>query len=89
LNNQLPEINNPLHSPTAKIPTTSSPLIATDNEQLEVCFTPDQSCLPQVIQHIDNAKSSIMLLGYSFTSKTISDALVEVYSNCGNMRFAV
>ena len=76
-NNKLPEINNPHPAPTAKIPPTSSPLIATDNEHLEVCFTPDQSCLPQVIQRIDNAKSSILLLGYSFTSKPISDALVK------------
>ena len=77
LNNKLPEINSSLHAPTAKIPTTSIPLIATDDEHLGVCFTPDQSCLPQVIQRIDNAKSSIMLLGYSFTSETISDALVK------------
>ena len=75
--NKIPEINNHLPTPTAKIPTTSSPLIATDSEHLEVCFTPDQSCLPQVIQRIDNAKSNILLLGYSFTSKPISDALVR------------
>lgn len=75
--NRIPEINNPLPTPIAKVPTTSNSLIATDSEHIGVCFTPDQSCLPQVIQRIDNAKSSIMLLGYSFTSKTISDALVR------------
>ena len=57
--------------PTAEIPVVSAP------ESLHVCFTPNQSCLPKVVKYIDDAKSSILLLGYSFTSKPITQALIQ------------
>ena len=57
--------------PAAEIAVVSAP------ESLHVCFTPNQSCLPQVVKYIDGAKSSILLLGYSFTSKPITQALIE------------
>lgn len=50
---------------------------AHDIEDLDVCFTPNQHCLPQILKYIDNAKLSISLLGYSFTSKPITDALIK------------
>ena len=59
--------------PTA--PTVNAGKSDTDN--LKVCFTPNQSCLPQVLRYIDHAKSSIVLLGYSFTSKPMADALIR------------
>ena len=51
--------------------------IAVVPESMDVCFTPGQSCLPKVIKYIDNAKASILLLGYSFTSKPITQALIQ------------
>jgi phosphatidylserine/phosphatidylglycerophosphate/cardiolipin synthase-like enzyme len=57
--------------PTSEIATTSAP------EAWDVCFTPNQSCLPKVVKYIDDAKSSILLLGYSFTSKPITQALIN------------
>ncbi len=51
--------------------------IAAAPESMDVCFTPGQSCLPKVIKYIDNAKTSILLLGYSFTSKPITQALIQ------------
>ena len=47
------------------------------SESFDVCFTPNQSCLPIVVKSINNAKSSILLLGYSFTSKPITYALIQ------------
>lgn len=46
-------------------------------EQLQVCFTPTQSCLPKIIQAIDQANTNINLLGYAFTSKPITQALIQ------------
>ncbi len=57
--------------PTAEIPAVSTP------ESLHVCFTPNQSCLPKVVKYINDANLSILLLGYSFTSKPITQALIE------------
>jgi phosphatidylserine/phosphatidylglycerophosphate/cardiolipin synthase-like enzyme len=48
-----------------------------DTEALKICFTPNQPCLPMVIEAINNAQSSILLLGYSFTSKPITQALIQ------------
>ena len=59
----------------APAPTESLPL--TSFESLDVCFTPNQSCLPKVLKAIDTAQSSIILLGYSFTSKPITHALIR------------
>ena len=64
-------IQNAPSFPAAEIPVVSAP------ESLHVCFTPNQSCLPKVVKYIDDAKSSILLLGYSFTSKPITQALIQ------------
>ena len=47
------------------------------SESLDICLTPDQSCLPSIIKSLDGAKSKILLLGYSFTSKPITEALIS------------
>lgn len=46
------------------------------SNQPEVCFTPDQDCTGELVQSIDNAKQSILVQAYSFTSKPIAEALV-------------
>ncbi|MES2607868.1 MAG: phospholipase D family protein [Pseudomonadota bacterium] len=43
----------------------------------KACFTPSQACLPMIINELDQAKSSIQLQAYSFTSKPIADALIR------------
>lgn len=81
-----PVLTNLTHkvNPSSAISTTPNAPIApavhaskSDNDNLKVCFTPNQSCLPQLLRYIDNARSSIVLLGYSFTSKPMTDALIR------------
>lgn len=48
----------------------------TSHKSLSVCFTPNGACLPKVIKAISNASSSILILGYSFTSQPITKALI-------------
>lgn len=57
--------------PAAEVSTASVP------EAWNVCFTPNQSCLPKIVKYIDEAKGNILLLGYSFTSKPITQALIN------------
>ena len=64
------------------INTTPATSIAEKSEEtnpdyLEVCFTPNQSCLPSILKSIEDAKVSILLLGYSFTSQPITNALIS------------
>jgi phosphatidylserine/phosphatidylglycerophosphate/cardiolipin synthase-like enzyme len=42
---------------------------------ITVCFTPAQSCTGYVVQAIDQAKTTILVQAYSFTSKDILSAL--------------
>jgi len=63
--------------------------IASTPESMDVCFTPGQSCLPKVIKYIDNAKTSILLLGYSFTSKPITQALIQAKKRGVNVRIVL
>ncbi len=73
------------------IPFSSTPKvsIAAVPVSLDVCFTPGQSCLPKVIKSIDNSKSSILLLGYSFTSKPITQALIQAKKRGVNVRIVL
>lgn len=60
-------------SKSQKISHTS---ISSTEEILSVCFTPNDACLPKVIQNIADASLSIFVLGYSFTSQPIAKALI-------------
>lgn len=46
-------------------------------QKLTVCFTPNGRCQTLVIQAIDEARSSIKMQTYSFTSKEIAKALLR------------
>lgn len=46
-------------------------------ESLSICFTPDESCLPKIIETINTVNYNILVLGYSFTSKPIAQALID------------
>lgn len=45
--------------------------------QYTVCFTPQQNCTGELAHAIDQAKKTIYVQAYSFTSHEISDALVR------------
>lgn len=47
------------------------------NILIDVYFSPEQRCLPQIIKEIDKAKDSIFLQSYSFTSKKIASSLIK------------
>ena len=76
-------IENTPFSPAPEVSIASTP------ESMDVCFTPGQSCLPKVIKYIDNAKTSILLLGYSFTSKPITQALIQAKKRGVNVRIVL
>lgn len=41
------------------------------------CFTPGQNCTNQIVDHILQAKHTILVQAYAFSSKSIADALIE------------
>ncbi|WP_085783887.1 phospholipase D family nuclease [Candidatus Nucleicultrix amoebiphila] len=47
------------------------------NAKISACFTPQENCTQLIIEAINNAKSSIFVQAYSFTSKPIARALIE------------
>jgi len=44
------------------------------------CFPPTQSCLKLILEQIDNAKSTIYVQTYSFTSQEIADSLIRAHN---------
>jgi phospholipase D len=44
-----------------------------------VCFTPDEKCCPKIVNCIDEAKQTIHVRAYAFTSKDIANALVQAH----------
>jgi phosphatidylserine/phosphatidylglycerophosphate/cardiolipin synthase-like enzyme len=46
-------------------------------ETYQVCFTPGQDCTALIVNSINNAKQSIYVQAYSFTSAPIAQALVD------------
>ncbi|MCX7342929.1 MAG: phospholipase D family protein [Proteobacteria bacterium] len=79
----------PFSSTTKSIPQTNTDTTKSDIEKLGVCFTPNQACFPKILQYIDNAQSSILLLGYSFTSKPLTDALIKAKNRGVNVRIVL
>ncbi len=79
----------PLFIENTSISSVPEASIASTPESMDVCFTPGQSCLPKVIKYIDNAKTSIILLGYSFTSKPITQALIQAKKRGVNVRIVL
>src|ERR1700722_650904 len=45
------------------------------------CFTPTGNCTQNIITEIGNAKESILVQAYNFTSKPIADALITAYQH--------
>ena len=54
-------------------------LVNTDLTRFDVCFSPEGKCEKKIIQAIDAAKKELLEQSYSFTSKSISSALVNAH----------
>ena len=49
--------------------------------KLRVCFTPPRGCSHDILNAISNAKTTIYVQAYSFTSKPIAQALIRAKHN--------
>jgi phosphatidylserine/phosphatidylglycerophosphate/cardiolipin synthase-like enzyme len=58
-------------APSPSVPTTPSAVTA--------CFTPGGNCTDAIVQALGNAKRSILVQAYSFTSAPIAKALLDAY----------
>lgn len=47
--------------------------------KLDVCFTPPSGCSEKIIEEINNAKTTIYVQAYAFTSKSIADGLINAH----------
>ncbi len=56
-----------------------SQIQALQPNQIRTCFTPGGSCESLIVDEIQDAKSSIRLQVYSFTSKPITQSLLEAH----------
>lgn len=48
-----------------------------DEKKVAVCFSPDGNCVQLILKALSTAKTKILMQSYSFTSPSISDALVQ------------
>lgn len=46
---------------------------------INVCFSPEGQCTNGIVSAIEDAKTSILVMAYSFTSLQIAQALVDAY----------
>lgn len=47
---------------------------------IDTCFTPEEECLPRIINSIESAKESIYVLAYYITQPPIADALIKAHN---------
>lgn len=47
-----------------------------DQNVIEILFTPGCQCTKRIVDHINQAKKTVLVQAYSFTSKPIIDALI-------------
>jgi len=52
---------------------------STETAPINVCFSPEGQCTNGIVSAIDDAKSSILVMAYSFTSLPIAQALIDAY----------
>lgn len=56
------------------------------NQSVSVCFTPNKQCQSQIIHEINKAKKSIYVQAYSFTDKSIAQALINASKRGVNVK---
>ena len=54
-----------------------------------VCFTPQQDCTAALVNRIAKVKNALYIQAYSFTSKSISQAVVDAQKRGVDVRFIV
>lgn len=59
------------------IPIFASAAVFPPDTHYETCFTPGSNCTQQIVDQINEARQSIEVQSYSFTSKPIALALVQ------------
>jgi phosphatidylserine/phosphatidylglycerophosphate/cardiolipin synthase-like enzyme len=66
-------------SPSASTPPAPIPSLPLGPAGMTVCFTPGGNCTALIVQTLGEAKSSILVQGYSFTSAPMAKALLEAH----------
>jgi len=61
-------------------PAISSPTTTTTPSAVTVCFTPCGNCTDAIIQSLHDAKRTVLVQAYSFTSAPIAKALLEAHN---------
>jgi phosphatidylserine/phosphatidylglycerophosphate/cardiolipin synthase-like enzyme len=70
----------PASSPSpAPAPPAPSPRATTTPSAVTVCFTPGENCTELIVHALGEAKSSILVQAYSFTSAPIAKALLDAH----------
>jgi len=64
-------------------------LISPSFSKTQVCFTPQEQCLPMVLESIRNAQKYIWVQAYYFTSKPVAIALVKAHKRGVEVRVVV
>jgi len=52
---------------------------STEKAPINVCFSPEGQCTNGIVSAIEDAKNSVFVMAYSFTSLQIAQALVDAY----------
>jgi phosphatidylserine/phosphatidylglycerophosphate/cardiolipin synthase-like enzyme len=66
-------------TPPAVVPPVLSPSVTTTPSAVTACFTPGGNCTDAIVQALDEAKRTILVQAYSFTSAPIAKALLDAH----------
>jgi phosphatidylserine/phosphatidylglycerophosphate/cardiolipin synthase-like enzyme len=66
-------------TPPAMAQPALSPSVTTTPSAVTVCFTPGGNCTDAIVQVLGNAKRTILVQAYSFTSAPIAKALLNAH----------
>lgn len=50
-----------------------------EEASINVCFSPEGQCTNGIVEAIEHAQKSILVMAYSFTSRQIAEALIEAH----------
>lgn len=61
----------------------------TENAPIRACFSPGGQCTNKIVSVIGSAKSSILVMAYSFTSPQIAKALADAFERGINVQILI